>query len=203
MPKQKPKEELLIIPNERTVGKIYLIRGKKVMFDRDLAELYAVETKALNRAVKRNKERFPEDFMFQLNKQESDMFLRFQFGILNEETTSKFSRSQFVTLKKTGNLKCQIGTSSWGGKRKPSYVFTEQGVAMLSAVLRSQRAVNVSIQIVRTFVNLREMLTTHKDLREKIEKMERKNNQNFKVIFDVIKRLIATDNPGKAKKIGF
>ena len=184
------------VPHEIIERKIYFIRGKKVMFDRDLAELYAVETKVLNQAVKRNIDRFPEDFMFQLTKQESDMFLRYQFGTSSEnsnENASNSLRSQFVTLKKGRGQHLKFAPS----------VFTEQGVAMLSAVLKSQRAVNVSIQIVRTFVNLREMLATHKDLREKIEKMEKKNNQNFKEIFAIITKLITTDKPSVTKKIGF
>jgi hypothetical protein len=175
-------KQIIVIPDERIINKIYLIRGKKVMFDKDLAELYGVETKALNRAVKRNIDRFPDDFMFQLNKEEVEVFSRYRFDTLN--------------------LKYQIGTSSWGGKRKPSSVFTEQGVAMLSAVLKSQRAIAVSIQIVRTFVKLREILLTHKELRDKIEAMERKYNGNFKAVFRAISKLIK-DDVMPAKKIGF
>lgn len=197
MPKQKSKT-MAIIPDERIVGKIYYLRGKKVMFDRDLAELYGVTTGNLNKAARRNIKRFPADFMFQLNKQEADIFLRFHFGTLDMENL-KFqngissSRSQFVTSYKNTNLKSQIVTSSWGGRRKLPYVFTEQGVAMLSSVLSSDRAIQVNIQIMRTFTKLREMLMTHKELREKIEKMERKYDQRFKVVFDVIKRFLKTD----------
>jgi hypothetical protein len=163
-----------LIPYERIMGKIYLIRGKKVMFDRDLAELYRVETRALNQAVKRNLERFPEDFMFQLNKNETNIF----------------SRSQIVTLKQGKNIKYF------------PYVFTEQGVAMLSAVLKSQRAVAVSIQIVRTFVKLREILSTHKQLQEKMEKIESKYDKNFKIVFQMIARLMKEDTLPN-DKIGF
>lgn len=113
MPKQKLSEEIAAIPNERIIGKIYLIRGRKVMFDRDLAKLYGVETGALNRAVKRNKNRFPEDFMFQLTKQESEMFLRCQIGTSNNAPSGS-----------------QITVSKRGGQRYAPYVFTEQGVAM-------------------------------------------------------------------------
>jgi hypothetical protein len=178
-----------VIPGERITNKIYLIRGKKVMFDRDLAELYGVETKALNQAVKRNAERFPDDFMFQLNKEEADAFSRFQNGTLKDNDSL---RSQFVTLKK-------------GRGQHLKYlpcVFTEQGVAMLSAVLKSKRAVYVSIQIVRTFVKLREMLATNKELREKIEAMEKKNDQRFKAVFKAIAQLIKEDAVPK-NKIGF
>ena len=117
-----------LIPIERIEKRILLLRGQKVMLDTDLAELYGVETGALKRAVKRNRERFPEDFMFEL------------------------------TFQEVGILRCQIGTSSWGGQRFLPYAFTEQGVAMLSSVLKSKRAVQVNIEIMRAFVKLREIL---------------------------------------------
>jgi hypothetical protein len=184
MPKQKIAE---IIPDERIFGKIYYLRGKKVMFDKDLAALYGVEVRALNQAVKRNSDRFPEDFMFQLNKEESVMFLRFRDGTLNEK-----------------NLKSQNVISSWGGSRGLPYVFTEQGVAMLSSVLKSKTAIHVNIQIIRTFSKMREILATHKDLRDKVEKMEKENKENFKVIFKVISKLMATGpEKGELKIIGF
>ena len=161
----------LAFPIERIESRIYLIRGKKVMFDRDLAELYGVETKNLNKAVKRNKERFPVDFMFQLNNQEIRAWsLRFQFGTSN---------------------------SNRGGRRYPPYVFTEQGVAMLSSVLNSERAIQVNIQIMRTFTKLREMLATNKELREKIEKLERKYDQRFQAVFNVIKKLLTHEEKPK------
>lgn len=169
-----PKISKSIIPSERISSKIYLIRGKKVMFDKDLAVLYGVGTRDLNKAVRRNSDRFPEDFMFQLNKEEFTL-LMFHFGTSNKRR---------------------------GGTRKLPYVFTEQGVAMLSAVLRSKRAVYVSIQIVRTFVKLREMIATNKELREKIEVLEKKYNQNFKIVFKVIARLIKEDVEPK-NRIGF
>jgi len=173
MPKNKT---VATIPDERIIGKIYYIRGKKVMFDRDLAKLYGVATFNLNKAVKRNLDRFPEDFMFQLNKDEFQaMSLIFQNGI-----------------SKKGH----------GGTRKLSYVFTEQGVAMLSAILKSKRAVAVSIQIVRTFVKLREILSTHKRLQEKMELLEKKYDKNFKVVFEIIARLMREDTLPK-EKIGF
>ena len=175
-------EKLVTIPQEIIQQKIYFIRGEKVMLDRDLAELYEVETKVLNQAVKRNINRFPSDFMFQLNKQESDAF----------------SRSQFVTL----NLKSQIVTSSWGGKRKLPFVFTEQGVAMLSSVLKSKRAVQVNIQIMRTFTQIRKMLISHKDLREKLESIEKKYDKQFRIVFETLKLLLKEDEKPK-KRIGF
>ena len=161
-----------IIPQEIIEGKILFIRGKKVMLDRDLAQLYGVTTGNLNKAVNRNIDRFPEDFMFQLTDEEFK------------------------------NLKFHFGISSWGGTRKLPRVFTENGVAMLSSVLNSQRAIHVNIQIMRTFTRLREMLMTHKDLKQKIEEMEKKYDYQFKIVFDAIKRLL--EPPEKPKKrIGF
>ncbi|MFA5961352.1 MAG: ORF6N domain-containing protein [Parcubacteria group bacterium] len=162
------------IPNERIMSQIYFIRGEKVMFDRDLAELYGVETRLLKQAVKRNLDRFPADFMFQLNKKELEIW-----------------RSQIVMSK-----------SDKQGLRWLPIVFTEQGVAMLSAVLKSKRAVAVSIQIVRTFVKLREILSTHKQLREKVELMEDKYDKSFKVVFQMIAQLMKEDAEPK-KRIGF
>lgn len=143
-----------------------------MILDRDLAELYGVDTRNLTRQVRRNMDRFPGDFMFQLNKDEFN------------------------------NLKCQFGTSSWGGTRKLPLVFTEQGVAMLSGVLNSKRAIMVNIQIMRTFTKVRELLETNEMLRVKIEQMEKKYDQRFKVVFDVIKKLISVEEKPK-KQIGF
>ncbi|MEK6599813.1 MAG: ORF6N domain-containing protein [Deltaproteobacteria bacterium] len=162
-----------IVPVEMIEKKILLIRGEKVMLDANLAELYEVETKMLVRAVKRNADRFPSDFMFQLDKEEFEN-LRFQFG------TSKL----------------------WGGRRYPPYVFTEQGVAMLSSVLNSKRAIQVNIAIMRAFVKLREMLATNKDLARKIHEMEKKYDSQFKVVFDAIHQLMTPPEP-KHKRIGF
>ncbi|GAC1351464.1 MAG: ORF6N domain-containing protein [Polyangiales bacterium] len=157
----------------RITSAIRLLRGEKVMLDRDLAELYGVEVKVLNQAVKRNIERFPADFMFQLRPGETQIL-----------------RSQFVT-------------SSWGGARKPPYAFTEHGVAMLSAVLRSPRAIQVSIQIVRTFVELRRILATHEALARKMVALEKKYDAQFKVVFDAIRELMAPPVPSKRRRIGF
>ena len=167
--------KLILIGNIES--KIYYFRGKKVIIDRDLAELYGVKTKVLNQAVKRNFIRFPEDFMFQLTKKEA-------------QTTNPALRSQFVTLNRGLHLKYS------------PYAFTEQGIAMLSSVLNSERAVQVNIQIMRAFVKLREILASHKDLREKIEAMESKYDGQFKVVFDAIKALLAPKVNSK-RKIGF
>ena len=148
-------------------------RGKRVMLDRDLANLYGVTTGNLNKAVTRNIERFPEDFMFQLTKEEFK------------------------------NLIFYFGTSSWGGTRKLSRAFTEQGVAMLSSVLKSKRAIQVNIQIMRTFIKLKEMLSTHKDLKQKIEEMERKYDCQFKIVFDDIKRLLEPPEKTQKEKLDF
>ena len=161
-----------IMPIKRITGKIYLIRNVKVILDRDLAELYDVETSQLKRAVRRHIDRFPTDFMFKLTKEE---------------------------LK---NLRCQIGTSSWGGTRYEPMAFTEQGVAMLSSVLNSKRAIHVNIQIMRAFTQIRQMLSTHEDLKKKIEQMESKYDEQFRIVFDVIKQLIETESK-PARKIGF
>ena len=162
-----------LIPVEMIEKKILLIRGEKVMLDADLAELYRVETKMLVRAVKRNIDRFPADFMIQLNREEFE------------------------------NLRFQFGTSSrWGGRRYLPYAFTEQGVAMLSSVLSSKRAVQVNIAIMRAFVKLREMLATHKDLARKLNAMEKKYDSQFKVVFDAIRQLMIPPSP-KKRKIGF
>ncbi|KKQ51351.1 MAG: hypothetical protein US70_C0018G0003 [Parcubacteria group bacterium GW2011_GWD2_38_11] len=174
----KMKKEKLLIPYEMIEQKIYLIRGKKVMFDSDLALLYGVETKALKRSTKRNIDRFPEDFMFQLNNKEAEV-----------------SRYQFGTLKRGQNVKYL------------PYVFTEQGVAMLSGILNSKRAIEVNVQIIRTFVKLREMIISNKELRIKMEDMERKYDKRFKVVFDTLRSLVANNKKEisieKKEAIGF
>lgn len=187
------KTQLIAIPSERVISKIFLIRGKKVMLDKDLAPLYGVETKVLNQAVKRNIKRFPMDFMFRLNKQEAEIWqAEIIYSNLKSQIMTLGPRSQFVTLKKSKGQHI---------KYMP-YVFTEQGVAMLSSVLRNERAIQVNIQIMRTFTNLREMLTTNKELREKIEKLERKYDQNFRIIFETIQSFIK-EKVKSQNKIGF
>ena len=163
-----------LIPNERIEKAIYLIRGEKVMLDHDLASLYGVETKVLNRAVKRNLRRFPLDFMFQLTAEEADL------------------------------LRCQIGTSNKGrgGRRYLPYVFTEQGVAMLSSVLNSERSILVNIEIMRAFVKLRQLLASNAELSRQLAELESKYDKQFKVVFDAIRQLTATPVRGR-KEIGF
>jgi len=167
--------------------RILLIRGQKVMLDSDLAALYGVETKALNRAVKRNLERFPDDFMFQLTPEEAEC-LRCQNGTSNGDPGL---RSQSVT-----------SSGKRGGRRYLPHAFTEQGVAMLSSVLRSERAVMVNIAIMRAFVKLREMLATHKDLARKLKEMERKYDVQFRVVFEAIRQLMTPPLP-PPQRIGF
>lgn len=169
--------------------KIYFIRGRKVMLDRDLAILYGVPTKQLNQAVCRNIERFPEDFMFQLTKDELKNW-KSQFATSN--SSDEVLRSQFVTLEK--------------GKGKYSkylpMAFTEQGIAMLSGVLNSKRAIYVNIQIIRIFIKLRNMIDAYKELREKVEEMERNNENNFQEIFRIIKLILKQEEEPK-NPIGF
>lgn len=168
--------------------KIYRIRGQKVMLDSDLAALYGVETKVLNQAVRRNSMRFPSDFMFQLTAEESEA-LRCQAGILE---LHDYLRSQIVTLK-----------PGRGKHRKyQPYVFTEQGVAMLSSVLNSDRAIEANIQIIRVFVKLRDMVASHKELTKRLDEMENKYDSKFKIVFDAIRALVAQPEP-KEKKIGY
>ncbi|MBN1795044.1 MAG: ORF6N domain-containing protein [Sedimentisphaerales bacterium] len=161
-----------IIPVERIHKSILIMRGHKVILDRDLADLYEVETKILTRAIRRNIDRFPEDFMFRLTKEEFE------------------------------NLRRHFGTSSWGGRRYLPYAFTEQGVAMLSSVLRSKRAIEVNIAIMRTFVKLREILATNTALRRKIESMERQYEEQFKLIFKILSEMVMSDSKPKPQ-IGF
>jgi hypothetical protein len=150
-----------LVAREAILGMIVIIRGQRVILDADIADLYGVETKVLVQAVKRNKTRFPRDFMLHLNRKE--------FSIL---------RSQIVT------------SSSWGGRRSLPYGFTEHGVAMLASVLRSRRATAVNIEIVRAFVELRRIITDNNDLARRIDDLERRYDTNFKAVFDAIRRLL-------------
>jgi len=157
------------------VEKIYFLRGQKVMLDRDLAEMYGVEVKVLNQSVKRNVSRFPDDFMFQLTATEWD------------------------------NLKSQIVTSSWGGIRKLPYAFTEQGVAMLSSVLRSETAIQVNIQIIRVYTKMKQALLDNKEIWQKIEKIEQamqKKDGEVKTIFKILKQLLVKEEKPR-QPIGF
>ena len=214
---------------EKIATRVAVLRGEKVLLDTDLAELYGVPTKRLNQAVKRNLDRFPEDFMFQLTEEEVEI-LRSQFAtprsadaalrsqsvtldapnLKSQSVTSKDAedslRSQIATLKTDDSI-FQSGTSSGRGQHRKylPYAFTEQGVAMLSSVLRSPRAVEVNIAIMRTFVQLRRLMDSNALLAEKIEKLERKyaeHDQQFQLVFDAIKQLIQTPDPPK-RQIGF
>lgn len=165
-----------LVPVDRIEAAILLIRGEKVLLDADLAALYAVETRVLIQAVKRNVERFPPDFMFQLTKEEVDLL-----------------RSQFV-ISKIGDPR--------GGRRYPPYAFTEQGVAMLSSVLHSPRAIAVNIEIMRAFIRLRRILASHVNLARKLETLEKKYDAQFKMVFDAIRKLMAPPET-KRRRIGF
>jgi len=161
-----------VLPAKRIERAIFVLRGERVMLDEDIAALYGVETKALVRAMKRNLGRFPRDFMFQLGPEEVEI------------------------------LRCQIGTSSWGGRRYRPYAFTEQGVAMLSSVLRSERAVKVNIEIMRAFVRLRHVMSTQADLLQRLNELEQRYDSQFKAVFDALRRLMAPPTePGR--RIGF
>ena len=173
-------KEIKILPDETIIDKIYIIREKKVMIDRDLAELYGVDTRVLNQAVKRNLKRFPDDFMFQLTDEEFR------------------------------NLRSQIVTSSWGGSRFRPMVFTEQGVAMLSSVLNSERAISVNIQIIRVFTRMRTMIESHKDILRKLEQLEKKDlelDEKVTLIFEYLKELEQSKQEEtdlkQRKRIGF
>jgi hypothetical protein len=162
----------VVVPVKQVETLIVVLRGHKVILDRDLAALYGVATGNLNKAVARNIERFPDDFMLQLTAEE----LR--------------------------DLKFQSGTSSWGGTRKPPKAFTEQGVAMLSSVLRSPRAVQVNIEVMRAFVRLRQMLQANTDLARKLAALEKKYDTQFRVVFDAIRELMVPPSRD-SRRIGF
>jgi hypothetical protein len=169
--------EKLIIPDEVVISKIYYTRNQKVMLDRDLAELYKVETKQLKRQVRRNIERFPEDFMFELDKEEFE------------------------------NLRSQFGTSNWGGTRYVPMVFTEQGVAMLSSVLNSPTAIKVNIQIIRVFTKIRQRLADTLNLKLEIEEIKKKlsnQSKNIELVFSYLDELIEKkDNKKPRTQIGY
>jgi ORF6N domain len=162
-----------LVPAERIEQRIFVLRGQNVMLSGDLAALYEVEPRALIQAVKRNIERFPGDFMFQL-------------------TEAEF-----------GNLRSQIVTSSWGGIRRAPYAFTEQGVAMLSSVLRSKRAIRVNVELMRAFVRLRAMAGSIEGLRQKLDALEKRYDTQFKIVFDALRELMAPPSSGAKRSIGF
>ncbi|MGH9618971.1 MAG: ORF6N domain-containing protein [Bryobacteraceae bacterium] len=177
MPSKPDAKQLATIPEEFIERKIYLIRGQKVMLSPDLADLYEVETRALIQAVKRNRDRFPGDFMFQLNANEYE------------------------------NLKSQFVTSSWGGARRATpYAFTEHGVAMLSSVLRSKRAVQMNVLIIRAFIKLREILESHKDLVRAMEDIKRKQEEQgeqITAIVETINQILDAEPVPPKRRIGF
>jgi len=190
---------------ENLASLIFFVRGEKVLLDTDLAALYGVEVRALNQAVARNRRRFPADFMFQLSAEEYE---RIRSRFVTASQASHPNSSQTVTSSRIGKtLRSQFVTSKGrGGRRYRPYAFTEQGVAMLSSVLRSPRAVEVNIAIMRTFVQLRRLMDSNRDLARKIEAMEKKYDEQFAVVFDAIKQLIAEDEARKAqpkRRIGF
>jgi len=166
------EETQALLPAERIEHAIRVLRGEKVMLDEDIAALYGVETKILTRSMKRNLDRFPLDFMFQLTEEEAEI------------------------------LRCQIGTSRWGGRRYLPYAFTEQGVAMLSSILRSERAVQVNIEIMRAFVRLRQMMTTRAELVSKLNELEQKYDGQFKMVFKALRQLMSPPKRGN-RRIGF
>ncbi len=168
-----PKESL--VPAEHIASKIYYVRDHKVMLDSEIALLYQVKTKYLVRAVKRNSERFPDDFAFQLTNQE------------------------------VANLRCHFGTSSGahGGRRSWPWVFTEHGILMLSSVLRSKRAALVNVQIMRSFVHLRQMIASHEYLLTRLDELEERYDQNFKEVFKTLRQLVETASSSDKKPIGF
>lgn len=168
-------DETIIIPHENIVRKIYMIRNYRVMLDRDLAELYGIETKQLTRQVRRNINRFPSDFAFMLTKEEQN------------------------------NLKCQFGTSSWGGIRKLPFAFTEHGILMLSSVLNSPKAIEVNIQIMRTFIRLKKYLNSNELIQQRLEKIEKKliqHDLSFDRVFEAIDLMLSQPKK-KIKDIGF
>ena len=161
-----------IVPNEIILKKIFMIRNEKVMLDKDLAELYSVQTKLLKQAVRRNIDRFPADFMFELTREEFD------------------------------NLRSQIVTSSHGGARYLPMVFTEQGIAMLSSVLKSDKAIQMNIQIIRIFTKIRKLVLENVDVKKELEDFKDQTEERFNIIFQTLDQLIAIDEKSK-KKIGF
>ena len=198
-----------LIPSERIERRILLLRGQKVLLDFQLAELYAVETKALNQAVKRNLDRFPEDFMFSLSEEETELILRSQIVTSNDGDRSQSVTSSNASTSKSAEKpldnRSQIVTGSQRHRdpRSLPYAFTEQGVAMLSSVLRSPHAVQVNIVIMRTFVQLRQLLSSHADLSRKLASLERKYDLQFKAVFDAIRELMKPPTAEQKREIGF
>lgn len=195
------KDAKKIVSGRTTENLIYQVRGHRVLLDSDLAALYGVQTKALNQAVRRNSERFPKDFMFQLSSEETERLLRSQMVTLNSGINAialedrKDNRSQFVT-----------GSQKHRDPRFRPFTFTEQGVAMLSSVLRSSRAVQVNIEIMRTFVRLRQWLASNIELARRLSDLEQKYDEQFKAVFEAIRELMENSEiktPAASREIGF
>jgi hypothetical protein len=189
---------------------IYVIRGQKVMLDEDLARIYGVETRRLNEQVKRNLDRFPKDFMFQVTEKEYEILMS-QFATSSEEehlkSQPKPSKKDSKALRSSAeetNLKSKFVTSGWGGRRKLPYVFTEHGTVMLASVLNSPKAVHASIQVVKAFVRLRELITNNKTLSKRLDELEENYDKQFAVVFDAIRRLMTPPpKEGDRKRIGY
>lgn len=189
-------DDLVAIPDSLIENSILLIRGHKVILDRDLARLYGVSTKVLNQTVKRNLNRFPADFMFQLTPDETEAW--------QQTTRARSLRSQIVTLNEPALRSQSVILKKPRGKhiKYRPYAFTEHGILMLSSVLKSDRAVQVNIQIMRTFVRLREMLASNAELNRRLDELERNYDAKFKAVFDALRTLLASPG-GKARRIGF
>ena len=188
------------LPVERIESRILLIRGEKILLDGDLAELYGVTTGALNQAIKRNRERFPGDFMFQLTDAEVTALLRSQ--LVASKAVSDLKPLISKNILKSQSVISKEATMGKGGRRSNPHAFTEQGTAMLSSVLRSPRAVQVNIEIMRTFVRMRQLLSTHIDLARKLASLEKKYDVQFRAVFDAIRELM-TPPARPAREIGF
>ncbi len=211
-----------VVPIQQVESLIYLLRGQKAMLDSDLAALYGVPTKVFNQAVRRNLDRFPEDFMFQLSEGEFERMMRSQIVTTSESNSSQIvmssgknskkasknadspSTSDLGILKSSMTLRSQIVTSKErrGGRRFRPYVFTEQGIAMLSSVLRSPRAVQVNIEIMRAFVKIRQWLASNAELSKRLVELENKYDKQFKIVFDAIRELMIPPEKPK-REIGF
>jgi hypothetical protein len=185
--KQKTKMKNAKETREEIISRIYFIRGRKVMLDSDLARIYGVETRKLNQAVKRNIDRFPVDFMFQLSQEENS-------NLMSQIVISSF---KILDMTNSPDLMSQVATSSWGGRRKPPLVFTEHGALMLASVLNSKTAIEASIYVVRAFVKLREALSLHQELSEKINDLEQKtfekldeHSEQLAIVFEALRELV-------------
>jgi hypothetical protein len=187
-------KRVIALKPENVAQLVFFIRGEKVMLDADLAMLYGVSTKALNQALRRNRARFPEDFVFQLTGEE--------FAALRSQSVTSNAEGPYPQGLRPNWSQFVTSSGKHRGRSYRPYAFTEQGVAMLSSVLRSTRAVEVNIAIMRTFVQLRRLMDTNRDLGRKIEALEKKYDEQFAVVFEAIKQLIAPPEPSR-RRIGF